>query len=59
MEKVLVINQKENLVVDLRKKPLEVLMQNQKKDFMQLKRKQRNNYLLLPLIKKKILSVKI
>ena len=42
MEKVLAINQKENLVVDLRKKLLEVLTQNQKKDFMQLKRKQRN-----------------
>jgi len=43
MEKVLEINPRENLVVGLRKELLEVLMQNQKKDFMRLKRKQKNN----------------
>ena len=43
MEKVLETNPRENLVVGLRKELLEVLMQNQKKDFMQLKRKQKNN----------------
>ena len=43
MGKILLTNQKENLVASLRKKPSEVLMQNQKKDSILQKRKLKSN----------------